>query len=127
MYKGFAQASPEGYVIQEFDKTAPAPGSDWQGPTEKWLEQASANGWIVKTAATDAKPGAIVILADQAGTYTVGIVREVNDKAIFFDTLGQHRKKLHRNLAYQALARDYKITGYIWPERFTARMKLILK
>ncbi len=127
MYKGFAQAAPEGYVAQEFDKIAPAPGVDWQGAPEKWLEQACINGWIVKTAATDAKAGAIVILIDQSGKYAVGIVRDVSDAGICFDTLDQHRQKQRKNMEYQSLDRDYKIAGYIWPERSTARKKLILK
>lgn len=125
MYKGFTDSSPEAFVAKEFDKIAPPPGMNWSGSPETWLDQAYQNGWTVKTSVTDAKLGSIVILSDQSTKITVGIVRDINDTGIRFDSLEHNKQVQKKMLSYQAV-NEYKIIGYIWPERTTARKKLII-
>ncbi|WP_371366159.1 hypothetical protein [Sporomusa rhizae] len=125
MYKGFTDSSPEAFVAKEFDKIAPPPGMNWRGKPETWLDQACQNGWTVKTSVTDAKLGSIVILSDQSTQITVGIVRDINDAGIRFDSLEHNKQVQKKTLSYQAV-NEYKIIGYIWPERTTARKKLII-
>ena len=126
MYKGYKESSPEGYVAKEFDKIAPEPGFDWSGLPGSWLDQASQGKWVVKTAATDAKVGSIIIWIDELNKARVGIVRDISDKGIRFDTLNQSNKSLQKIATPESLINDYKLVGYIWPERITSRMKMIL-
>ncbi len=127
MYKGFAEASPEGYVAKEFDKLAPSPGVNWNGPDEVWLGEAMQSGWSVKTSPKSAKVGSIVLGFDQSNNVWVGIVREVNETGIRFDTLDQHNKLVQKNVNYESLASDYQLIGYICPDRVDeAKNKLIL-
>ncbi|WP_145095558.1 hypothetical protein [Sporomusa sp. KB1] len=124
MYKGFTESSSEGFVAKEFDKLAPAPGIDWSGSLETWMDQARQNGWNVKTSVTDVKLGSIVLF-DQSNKIIVGIVRDINDTGIRFDTL-EHNQVQQKMVNYQSV-NEYKIIGYIWPERTIPRMKLIIK
>lgn len=126
MYKGFAEASPEGYAAKEFDKIAPAPGVDWNGRPKDWPELAARRGWRVETAATAAKIGSIIILAGQPGEILVGIIRDVNDTKVRFETLGRHNQLLQKTVDYHSLAGDYRLLGYIWPEHTTPRKKLVI-
>lgn len=104
---------------------APAPGINWSGSTETWLDQARRNGWAVKNSAADAKLGSIVILSDQANKMMVGIVRDVKDTGIRFDTLAHNKQVQQKMITYQSDT-EYKIMGYIWPERTAPRPKLII-
>ena len=126
MYKGFAEASPEGYAAKEFDKLAPSPGVDWQGRPEDWPELAVRHGWRVETVPTAAKTGAIIIAVDRTGRALVGIIRAVNDTGICFETLGQHKQSMQKTVEYQSIKDGYKLIGYIWPEHASPGMRLVI-
>lgn len=126
MYKGLAAASPEGYAAKEFDKLAPSPGMDWQGRPQDWPGLAARHGWRVATAATAAATGAIIIAVDRTGKTLVGIIREVNDTGICFETLGPHQQPVQTTVAYPSLENDFKLIGYIWPEPAAPRQRLVI-
>lgn len=120
------ELSPEGYAAKEFDKVAPSPGINWDGPTAKWPDQASKNGWIVKTSATDAKSGSIIIGSNEKNNVWIGIVREINDTGIRIETFDPQNRQMQKTINYDSLVSEYKLIGYIWPERMTPRLKLVI-
>lgn len=127
MYKGFTESSQEGYVAKEFDKLAPAPGVNWDGQPEVWFGEALQRGWSVKTSPRSAKIGSIILGFDQSNNVWVGIVRDVNETGIRFDTLDQHNQQVQKTVDYESLVSEYKLIGYIWPEHMEkAKNKLIL-
>lgn len=126
MYKGFAEASPEGYAAKEFDKLAPSPGVDWQGRPQDWPELAVRHGWRVETVPTAAKTGAIIIAVDRTGRVLAGIIRAVNDTGICFETLGPHKQSMQTTVEYHSLENDYKLIGYVWPEHAALRKRLVI-
>lgn len=102
-----------GYAAQEFGKVAPAPGLDWSGAPEEWLVNARAKGWIIKTAADDAKVGALII-GRQSGLW-VGIVRAVDAGKVSYEILDNHGKLVVLSKDFASL--KALLIGYIWPEK----------
>ncbi len=117
MYKGFPLAKATGYFAREFDKIAPAPGMDWTDAAYLWLDSAAQKGWVVKKSFMDAKPGALIVGLDRSRNDLVGIVREVRDGKISYETLDEAGKVVRHEIAAETPGRDIIFAGYIWPER----------
>jgi rhodanese-related sulfurtransferase len=116
-YKGHSLADASGYFAKEFDKLAPEPGMGWDNEPNIWFPSAFEKGWVVKTSPKDAKSGALVLGFDQSHNIWVGIVREVNDGKIIFETLDDKGKVVRNDADAEVLKKTFNFIGYIWPER----------
>jgi hypothetical protein len=85
-YKNIRGASGSAWPVQEFDKVAPKPGFNWQGPEIKWAEEAGDNGWLTANKPSLIKRGGLLVLFNRtAKRAMVAFVREVLDSTIVFD------------------------------------------
>jgi hypothetical protein len=113
------------YYLQEFDKVAPAPGADWMNTKtpaiSPWFDAAREKGWVVKTRASEAKVGAIVICHNpDKGLSRLYIVKEVFDWGFKAGFIGKDGEPKEGNIAHSYLLSTqdgYTFRGYIWPER----------
>lgn len=117
-YKGLSLADAPGYFAKEFDKLAPSSGMDWDNDVLSiWFSGAYKKGWIVKTSPKDAIPGALILGFDQTYNVWVGIVREVDDDKIIFETLDDKGKVVRNHADVLTLKQQSRLIGYIWPIR----------
>ena len=117
-YKGLSLADAPGYFAKEFDKLTPAPGMDWDNDVlSTWFSDAFGKGWVVKTSPKGAIPGALILGFDPSYNSWVGIVREVDNDKIIFETLEDKGKVVRNHADVLTLKQQLHLIGYIWPMR----------
>jgi len=81
--QGFAGAA---WPVQEYDKAAPKPGFNWQGPEKDWASEAARKGWRVEQNPSAAKKGSLLIFYNSDLKQTkVAFIRDVLDSTIVFE------------------------------------------
>ncbi|MBP2636967.1 MAG: hypothetical protein H6Q72_2874 [Firmicutes bacterium] len=125
-YKGLSTDWWASWYLQEFDKYAPAPGSDWTehvaypAKVREWLDKAMKKGWVINTIATQPKVGAIAIQVNHADNYAnLYIVREILEDGVRIAVLTKKGVK-ERNISFNELSgvkNGYIFKGYIYPEK----------
>lgn len=85
-YKNIRGSTGSAWPALEFDKIAPKPGFNWQGPEIKWSEDAAEKGWVIGNKPSLIKKGGLLVLFNRATKRTmVAFVRDVFDSTIVFD------------------------------------------
>ena len=125
-YKGISTDWWASWYLQEFDKYAPAPGSDWTervsypARVHEWLDKAMKKGWVINTVATQPKVGAIAIKINHSDHYAkLYIVREILEDGIKVSVLTKDGVK-EKNISFndlRSMKNDYIFKGYIYPEK----------
>ena len=81
--KGFTGAA---WPALEFDKVAPKPGFNWQGPEKDWAGEAEKQGWVVARKPSDLKKGSLLIFNNPDSQKTkMAFIREVLDGTLVFE------------------------------------------
>lgn len=117
-----------GYIAQEFDKTAPAPGMNWAGHAEDWFSNAAQFGWVEKTAPKDAQIGALILWENANKEVFVGIVRQVTANHIIYETPNNDGTFIQSSIDFSTPANQFHLIGYIYPVKVdrTKQTRLIL-
>ncbi|MBP2632274.1 MAG: hypothetical protein H6Q70_2902 [Firmicutes bacterium] len=104
-----------GYIAQEFDKTAPALGMNWDGDAEDWFSNAAQFGWVEKTAPNDAQSGAMIIWENDKKEVSVGIVCQVAADHIVYKLPDKNGTFVQTSIDLDTLANQIHLIGYIYP------------
>lgn len=115
LYKTFPLAQDTGYFAQEFDKLAPAPGLDWTGDASEWAYNAANKGWVTKTSLEGVKVGALLIGYHYPTGVWVGILRNLTDSTLTYETLNEQGKPILMVTPREVLKIGF--LGYILPEK----------
>ncbi|MBU2700316.1 hypothetical protein Ga0466249_001408 [Sporomusaceae bacterium BoRhaA] len=118
-----------GYIAQEFDKLAPAPGMNWNGDADDWFSNAAQFDWIEKTAPQDARVGAIILWENDNREISVGIVRQVTADHIVYELTNKDGVFIQSSIDFDTLANQFHLIGYIYPVKVdeNKQARLILK
>ncbi|SPF51739.1 hypothetical protein SBF1_5320002 [Candidatus Desulfosporosinus infrequens] len=120
-YKGFSEYWGPAYILKEFDKIATAPGVNWRGSVNKWIDNAQAAGWITKTDSHDAKIGALAIRFNPTKNLVkVDIVRDIKTNTLVVDSRSGDLRPYTMTLEMDDLKNGkdgFNFLGYIWPVR----------
>lgn len=118
-----------GYIAQEFDKTAPVPGMNWNGDAEDWFSNAAQFEWIEKTAPRDAQAGAIILWKNVNQEVSVGIVCEVTADHIVYEIPNKDGTFVKSSIDFDTLVNQFHLIGYIYPTKVdrSKQTRLILK
>ncbi len=85
-YKGVRGFNGASWPVQEFDKSAPKPGFNWQGPENEWASEAAQNGWVVSRKPSAVKKGGLLIFYNQDSNKTkVALIRDIFDTTVVFE------------------------------------------
>ncbi len=85
-YKGVRGFAGAAWPVQEFDRVAPKPGFNWQGPEKEWSREADRKGWKVEKKPTAIKPGSLIVFAHQgSGQIKIAFVRNVFKPTVVFE------------------------------------------
>lgn len=84
-FKGVRGFSGAAWPAQEFDRIAPKPGFNWQGPEKEWSSEAERKGWKVDKKPEAIKPGALLIFSHPTAGNKVAIVRSVFRTSVVFE------------------------------------------
>lgn len=106
-----------GYIAQEFDKIAPAPGMNWSGDADDWFLNAAQFGWIEKTAPQEAQIGAIILWKNAKQEVSVGIIRQVTTDHIIYEALHKDGTPIQASLDFSTLFSQGDFIGYIYPQK----------
>ncbi|MBP2655729.1 MAG: sulfurtransferase [Firmicutes bacterium] len=117
VYKEFPMNEATGYFANEFDKVAPKPGVNWHEDAYLWLDSARDKGWVVKGTPEEAIPGALLVGVDKPSHVLIGIVREVKEGKIIYETLDDNNHVIKVESDAARLAQTLHVLGYIWPKR----------
>ncbi|MDF2566513.1 MAG: hypothetical protein K0Q53_2917 [Massilibacillus sp.] len=122
-------SQPLGYIAQEFDKSAPAPGMNWDGDAEDWFSNAAQFEWVEKTAPKDAQAGAMILWNNANQEVSVGIVCEVATDHIVYKTPDKNGTFVQSSIDFDTLANHFHLIGYIYPTKVdrSKQTRLILK
>ena len=90
---------------------------DWDGEPNTWFAAAFENGWVVKTAPKDAKPGALILGFDKSHSVWVGLVREATAGKIVFETFDDKGKVIQNSSDIDSIKHDFGLIGFILPEK----------
>jgi hypothetical protein len=128
LYKGIPTDWWAAYFLKEFDKVAPAPGSNWTsgfskrdtkgGDITSWLVDAREKGWVVRALPNEALPGAIGIKMKDT-TAMLCIVREVYQWGVVVSELKDGVPNTYR-MTYAQMndsVNGFTFRGYILPVR----------
>lgn len=117
-----------GYIAQEFDKVAPAPGMNWDGDAEDWFSNAAQFDWVEKTAPQAARVGALILWKSTNGEVSVGIVRHVTADHIIYEIPNKNGTFIQASMDFTALANQFHLIGYIYPKKVdrSKQVRLIL-
>lgn len=85
-FKGVRGYAGSAWPAQEFDKSAPKPGFNWQGSESDWPKEAANKGWRVMKNPTEIKAGGLIVFLNPASDQIkVALVRTVNVPFVVFD------------------------------------------
>jgi hypothetical protein len=116
-----------GYIAQEFDKSAPTPGMNWNGDADDWFSNAAQFGWVEKTAPQDAQVGALILWKNTNEEVSVGIVRQVATDHILYETSNKDGSLIQSSIDFTALSNQLHLIGYIYPAKVDrAKQKRLL-
>lgn len=117
-----------GYIAQEFDKIAPAPGMNWNGDADDWFSNAAQFGWVEKTAPQAAQVGALIIWKNVNQEVSVGIVRQVAADHIIYELPNKDGTFIQSSMDFTTLANQFHLIGYIYPKKVdrSKQVRLIL-
>lgn len=104
-----------GYIAQQFDKIAPAPGMNWDGDAEDWFSNAAQFDWVEKTAPQAAQVGALILWKNTNEEVSVGIVRHVTADHIIYETPNKDGTFVQSFIDFDKLANQVHLIGYIYP------------
>lgn len=118
-----------GYIAQEFDKLAPAPGINWNGDADDWFSNAAQFGWIEKTAPQDSRVGAIIIWKNTNQEVSIGIVCQVTADHIVYALPNKDGTFVQSSIDFDTLANQFHLIDYIYPVKVdeNKQARLILK
>jgi hypothetical protein len=118
-----------GYIAQEFDKLASAPGMNWNGDADDWFSNAAQFGWLEKTAPQDASVGAIILWKDASQKISVGIVRQVTADHIVYELPNIDGTFVQSSIDFDTFTNQFHLIGYIYPVKVdeNKQARLILK
>ncbi|MBP1683460.1 MAG: hypothetical protein H6Q27_1024 [Ignavibacteriaceae bacterium] len=104
-----------GYIAQEFDKIAPAPGMNWSGDADDWFSNAAQFDWVEKTAPQAAQAGALIVWKNSNQEVSVGIVRQVTADHIIYEALNKDGTLIQYSIDFSTLTNQLHLIGYIYP------------
>jgi surface antigen len=85
-YKEVRGFTGSAWPVQEFDKTAPKPGFNWQGAEKDWPKEAANKGWRVMKNPTEIKAGGLIVFLHPASAQVkIAFVRSVGTPIVVFD------------------------------------------
>lgn len=85
-YKNVRGYTGAAWPVQEYDKVAPSPGFNWQGPEKEWASEAERQGWAIGKKPSSTKKGSLLLLYNSEQQKSkVAFVREVFETTIVFE------------------------------------------
>lgn len=85
-YKGIRGFNGSAWPVKEFDRVAPKPGFNWQGPEKDWASEADRKGWKISRNPTEIKTGGILLFFHHSSRQAkVAIVRSVIKPIVIFE------------------------------------------
>ena len=106
-----------GYIAQEFDKNAPAPGMNWNGDADDWFSNAAQFDWVEKTAPQAAQVGALILWKSSNQEVSVGIVHQVTTDYIIYETPNNDGTLIQSSIDFATLSNKFHLIGYIYPAK----------
>ena len=123
-YKNIRGAAGSAWPVKEFDKNAPKPGFNWQGPEKEWAAEAAEKGWITGKKPSQIKRGSLMVLYNQAIKRTkVAFVRDVFNSTVVFEFVDPpYSRVVTARLTMDQLLEGGALGGYLFdsvilPER----------
>lgn len=104
-----------GYIAQEFDKIAPAPGMNWSGEADDWFSNAAQFDWVEKTAPQAAQVGALIVWKNANQEVSVGIIRQVAANHIIYEIPNKDGTLIQSSIDFSTLTNQLHLIGYIYP------------
>ena len=115
-YKNVRGITGSAWPVKEFDKVAPKPGFNLQGPEKDWAEDAVHKGWAVETAPVNIKPGSLLIFQHfSSGQIRVASIRETAGNSVVFEYVDTpYGRVITTRLTVEQLSDKTSFGGYVF-------------
>ena len=115
-YKNIRGSGGSAWPAKEFDKVAPRPGVDWQGPERDWAEEADHQGWRTGRKPADIKTGSLMVLYNPDIKRTkVAFVQAVLDSTVVFDFVDPpYSRIITARLTMEQLVDSKALGGFVF-------------
>ena len=85
-YKSVRGFNGAAWPVREYDRVAPKPGFNWQGPEKEWASEAAKKGWAVEKKTSSIKKNSLLIFYNPDLQQTkVAFIREILGTIVVFE------------------------------------------